>query len=48
MKTMKIGSGGFSLGGSPTLTKGVPARAWRFANNSPVRRDGGGYWLRAS
>ncbi|SMD18398.1 hypothetical protein [Rhizobium sp. RU36D] len=31
-----------------TLNKGVPARAWRFANNSPVRRDGGGYWLRAS
>lgn len=28
--------------------KGVPALAWRFADNRPVRRAEGGYWLRGS
>lgn len=27
---------------------GVPALAWRFSNNSPVLREGGGYWLRSA
>lgn len=29
-----------------TPDKGVGANVWRFANNSPVRKAGGGYWLR--
>jgi hypothetical protein len=37
-----------SLSLSSTLTKGVPARAWRFANNKPVKKAGGGYWLRSA
>jgi len=39
-----------SLGLGLALTRnkgvGVPGNAWRFANNSPVRKAGGGYWLR--
>lgn len=27
---------------------GVPALAWRFADNTPVKRAEGGYWMRAS
>lgn len=31
-----------------TLTTGVPANAWRYPNNNPVLRAGGGYWLKAA
>ena len=33
-----------------TLSKGggVPALAWRFANNTPVKRAEGGFWMRTA
>lgn len=31
-----------------TRPKGVPALAWRFANNQPVKKAEGGYWLRSA
>lgn len=33
----------------PTPRQGVPALAWRFPTTiTPVLKQGGGYWLRAS
>ncbi len=34
--------------GRLSLGKGVPALAWRFATNQPVKKAGGGYWLRSA
>ena len=36
-----------SGGGNPASQGNVPALAWRFVNNTPVRRAQGNYWLRA-
>lgn len=39
---------GFGWDASPDTGVGVPANAWRFSHNNPVRRAEGGYWLRAA
>ncbi len=46
---MAIGKGiGIGIGKRSPLLKGVPAIAWRFATNQPVKKAAGGYWLRSA